>query len=105
MNIIIILIPVVFTLVYPNIGTILGYVGAFTGFVIMYLLPVMVHLKRMKTRIQNPLLAEALDLNAFKIAGVGTEKRPGEVLTSPKITLNDDFMRKRRTRVEESMQR
>lgn len=65
LNITIITIPLLFTLFYPHIGTILGYVGAFTGFAIMYLLPVMVHLKRMKTRITNPLLAEALDMNAF----------------------------------------
>jgi sodium-coupled neutral amino acid transporter 9 len=65
LNITIIAIPVLFTLFYPHIGTILGYVGAFTGFAIMYLLPVMVHLKRMKTRITNPLLAEAIDMNAF----------------------------------------
>lgn len=61
----IIIIPVIFTLFYPNVGTILGYVGAIGGFVIMYLLPVMIHLKRMKTKIQNPLLAEAIDMNAF----------------------------------------
>ena len=65
LNITIITIPMLFTLFYPHIGTILGYVGAFTGFAIMYLLPVMVHLKRMKTRITNPLLAEAIDMNAF----------------------------------------
>jgi hypothetical protein len=67
MNITIITIPLLFTLFYPKIGTILGYVGAFTGFAIMYLLPVMVHLKRMKTRITNPLLAEAMDMNEFKL--------------------------------------
>ena len=102
LNMVIILIPVFFTLVYPNIGTILGYVGAFTGFVIMYLLPVMVHLKRMKTRIQNPLLAEAIDMNAFRLDAAGTQRK-GEVLSSPKITLNDEFMKRRRLRVEESL--
>lgn len=65
LNVTIIIIPMLFTLFYPQIGTILGYVGAFTGFAIMYLLPVMVHLKRMKTRITNPLLAEAIEMNAF----------------------------------------
>lgn len=67
LNITIIIIPMLFTLFYPHIGTILGYVGAFTGFAIMYLLPVMVHLKRMKVRITNPLLAEAIDMNAFNM--------------------------------------
>jgi len=69
LNVVIITIPLLFTLFYPNIGTILGYVGAITGYLIMYILPVMVHLKRMKTRIENPLLAEAIDMNAFIARG------------------------------------
>jgi sodium-coupled neutral amino acid transporter 9 len=67
LNITICIIPMLFTLFYPHIGTILGYVGAFTGFAIMYLLPVMVHLKRIKLKITNPLLAEAIDMNAFNM--------------------------------------
>ncbi len=98
LNITIITIPMLFTLFYPNIGTILGYVGAFTGFAIMYLLPVMVHLKRMKLRITSPLLAEAIDMNAFQTSSVQKENAPP---SSPKININDDFLRKRRTRVAE----
>lgn len=69
LNVGIITIPLLFTLFYPQIGTILGYVGAITGYLIMYILPVMVHLKRMRTRIENPLLAEAIDMNAFLARG------------------------------------
>lgn len=104
LNITIITIPLLFTLFYPNIGTILGYVGAFTGFAIMYVLPVMVHLKRMKTRITNPLLAEAIDMNAFNMStpmpapeGIGARSAP----MSPKIKLNDEFLKKRRTKLDE----
>lgn len=99
MNITIITIPMLFTLFYPHIGTILGYVGAFTGFAIMYLLPVMVHLKRMKTRITNPLLAEALDMNAFLLS---TMQNNDGLPTSPKIKINDEFLKKRRTRLDEA---
>ena len=98
LNITIIIIPMLFTLFYPQIGTILGYVGAFTGFAIMYLLPVMVHLKRMKTRITNPLLAEAIDMNAFATSTVQKATGPP---SSPKININDEFLRKRKTRVAE----
>ena len=98
LNITIIIIPMLFTLFYPQIGTILGYVGAFTGFAIMYLLPVMVHLKRMKTRITNPLLAEAIDMNAF---ATSTVQKPTGPPSSPKININDEFLRKRKTRVAE----
>lgn len=69
LNVGIITIPLLFTLFYPQIGTILGYFGAITGYLIMYILPVMVHLKRMRTRIENPLLAEAIDMNAFLARG------------------------------------
>jgi sodium-coupled neutral amino acid transporter 9 len=56
-------IPLLFALFYPSIGTILGYVGALAGFGIIYVFPVLVHLKYMKTKIQNPLLAEAIKMN------------------------------------------
>lgn len=104
LNITIVTIPLLFTLFYPKIGTILGYVGAFTGFAIMYVLPVMVHLKRMKTRITNPLLAEAIDMNAFHMSmPIPKEDGFGENSTpmSPKIKLNDEFLRTRRTKLDE----
>lgn len=59
-------VPLLFALFYANIGTVLGYCGAISGFPIIYVLPVTVYLKRMKTRIENPLLAEALQRNEFK---------------------------------------
>ena len=62
-NLLITFIPLLFALFYPNIGTVLGYVGALAGFAIIYVFPVLVHLKYMKTKIQNPLLAEAIKMN------------------------------------------
>jgi len=85
-------IPLLFALFYPNIGTVLSFAGALPGFLIIYLLPVMVHLKRMKTRIMNPILAEAIDLNAFG-ASVGQAK--GGVPGTPKISVNDELLRRR----------
>ena len=85
-------IPLLFALFYPNVGTVLSFAGALPGFLIIYLLPVMVHLKRMKTRIMNPILAEAIDHNAFGAsAGPMNNGVPG----TPKITVNDEFLRKR----------
>lgn len=40
----IILVCMLFALFYPNIGTVLSYVGAICGFVIIYLLPILVYL-------------------------------------------------------------
>jgi sodium-coupled neutral amino acid transporter 9 len=44
-NIGITFVPLLFALFYPNIGTILGYIGAISGFFMIYLFPVLVHLK------------------------------------------------------------
>ena len=38
-------VPLLFALFYPNIGTILGYVGAISGFIIIYVFPVTVYMK------------------------------------------------------------
>lgn len=65
LNIGITFVPLLFALFYPNIGTVLSYVGALSGFMIIYFFPVMVHLKRMKMQIRNPLLAEALADKSF----------------------------------------
>jgi len=109
LNVGIITIPLLFTLFYPNIGTILGYMGALTGYLIMYILPVMVHLKRMKTRIDNPLLAEAIDMNAFIARGqVAKPEEIGGPPTSPKLRIRDDFLKKNRsqmTKIESNKQK
>lgn len=47
----IIVVNLLFALFYPNIGTVLSYVGAVCGFFIVYLLPVMVHLAQSREEI------------------------------------------------------
>ena len=37
--------PLLFALFYPNVGTILSYAGAISGFFIIYIMPVITHLK------------------------------------------------------------
>ena len=44
-----------FALFYPNIGTVLSYVGAICGFVIIYLLPVMVTIAQSREEIELKL--------------------------------------------------
>ena len=44
-----------FALFYPNIGTVLSWSGAVCGFVIIYLLPVMVYLAQSKQEIELKL--------------------------------------------------
>ena len=50
-----ILVCLCFALFYPNIGSVLSYVGAICGFVIIYLLPVMVYLSQKREEIDLTL--------------------------------------------------
>jgi len=59
-------IPFLFAILYPNVGTILTYIGSLAGFLIIYCAPVFVHLKKLKTEITNPLLARAIHTNEFE---------------------------------------
>jgi hypothetical protein len=65
LNISLIFIPLCFALFYPNIGTVLAYVSAISGFLIIFVFPVLVHLKKMRTKIQHPMFSEALTTNEF----------------------------------------
>ena len=51
----------------PHIGTLLGVFATLSGYLIIYIMPVFTHLKYMRTKITNPLLAEALVLNQYKL--------------------------------------
>lgn len=67
LNLVVSLIPLTFALFHPMIGSIIAYTGAVAGFVIIYCLPVMVFIKKKYLRITNPILAEAIELNQFKV--------------------------------------
>ena len=43
--------PLLFALFYPNVGIILSYAGAVSGFAIIYILPVTTYMKWRKTQI------------------------------------------------------
>lgn len=53
-------VPTMITIFYPKIGSILGLIGAVAGLLIVYILPVITHLKALKTKLEHPLLAEAI---------------------------------------------
>jgi hypothetical protein len=96
LNIFVTLIPLTLALTYPYIGTIMAFVGAFGGFFAVYLLPIMVHLKRRYTQITNPLLAEAISLNEFTVITDLSPKTARlavsssqELSKSPKIVISD----------------
>lgn len=54
------LVPTLITIFYPKIGSILGMIGAVAGLFIVYILPVITHLKKMRQDLQHPVLAMAI---------------------------------------------
>ena len=58
--------PFLCSIYIPHIGTLLAGVSTISGYLVIYILPVFVYLKHMRTKITNPLLAEALVMNEFK---------------------------------------
>jgi Mn2+/Fe2+ NRAMP family transporter len=61
----VILVCLMFSLFYPNIGVVLSYVGAICGFVIIYLLPVLVYLAQSKEEIYMTLRGQADQSNSM----------------------------------------
>ena len=59
-NTINLLIPLMITIFYPKVGSILGKIGSIAGVLIVYILPVITYLKKLKTELEHPLLARAI---------------------------------------------
>ena len=49
------LVPLLFAIFYPKIGSILGYAGAVSGFLMIYLVPVVAYLQMKRLEILDPL--------------------------------------------------
>lgn len=56
-------IPLGFSIFYPKIASILGYVGSVCGLVVIYFLPVCTYLTKLKHECDNPILAAANNVN------------------------------------------
>ena len=76
-------VPTLITIFYPKIGSILGNIGAVAGLLIVYILPVITYLKKYRTQIEHPLLAQAIDNDQFEFRTTGASTE----LKSPKIVI------------------
>ena len=47
-NLSVLIIQTVLGIVYPNVGSVLAYVGAFCGFILIYIIPTLVHFANMR---------------------------------------------------------
>ena len=82
LNFTILLVPALITIFYPQIGSILGLIGAVAGLFIVYILPVITHLKKVRTEIEHPLLAQAIAADQYEYRTTGTTE-----FKSPKIVI------------------
>ena len=57
------LVPLCVAVFYPQIATILSYVGAVCGLIVIYILPVLTYLVKFKTECDNPMLARAHEMS------------------------------------------
>mmetsp|Transcript_22503 Transcript_22503/g.27780 ORF Transcript_22503/g.27780 Transcript_22503/m.27780 type:complete len:139 (+) Transcript_22503:312-728(+) len=80
------LFPLICALYIPKISVLLSIVGTVAGYLIIYVLPIFVYMKHQRTKLTNPLLAEALVLNEFKTQKVDDK--------SPQIVLSNEYLRK-----------
>ena len=87
--------PLLFALFYPNVGTILSYAGALSGFFIIYIFPVITHLKFQRTKIMNPLLAEAIQMNEYNAAPKPNDFDADAPL-SPRIEISERYLNEQR---------
>ena len=85
-NITILLVPALITIFYPKIGSILGLIGAIAGLFIVYILPVITHLKKVRTEIEHPLLAQAIASDQYEFRTTGQNE-----FKSPKIVIRREI--------------
>ena len=57
------MIPLSITVFYPQIAIVLSYVGAVAGLFMIYFLPIVTYLVKLKNECDNPILYKALKMN------------------------------------------
>lgn len=104
-NAVLILIATVIGSTFPKVGSILGYVGGFVGLGLIYIIPIMVYLKRYKLNLESPKLVEALDNNLIQSVtdldqideGLTTTPKIGVLLSPDSTRLNKSDLIEDRT--------
>lgn len=104
-NAVLILIATVIGSTFPKVGSILGYVGGFVGLGLIYIIPIMVYLKRYKLNLESPKLVKALDNNLIQSVtdldqideGLTTTPKIGVLLSPDSTRLNKSDLIEDRT--------
>jgi hypothetical protein len=65
LTIAILCLPLLVTVFFPKVGSILGLIGSVAGLIIVYILPVITYLKKVRTECEHPILAKAIEKNLY----------------------------------------
>ena len=82
------MVPTLVAIIYPKVASVLGIIGSVAGLIIVYILPVITYLKKVKTECENPILAKALDKNMYEV-----NQNTSHLHMSPKIVVNNALLR------------
>lgn len=111
LNLCISVVPLMMALFYPKVGSILGIAASLSGFLMIYVVPVLAYMKMKKLEISNPLLAAALQENEVEVFvpnrnilpksfNLDTDGSTGNTASlppmslSPKIAISDRFLKR-----------
>jgi len=83
---------VILAIWYPHVGSMLGYAGGVTGLFTIYLLPVLVNLKRTWLAITNPILLKMLEKRI--ILSYDDIDKYEQYYNNPKLDLGTDVIPK-----------
>lgn len=88
------IIPLAITIFYPQIAGVLGYVGSFSGLFIVYFLPILTYLTKLKNDSENPLLADAnLIHQDYLLKKQYSSQKKKEGLTSIDLSSEDNSIK------------
>lgn len=76
-------IPFVICVFYPQIASLLGYLGAVFGCILVYFLPVLTYLRKLKEEADNPILADVIEMRySYLNDKLYSEKQPRQRVES-----------------------
>jgi len=82
------MVPTFVAIFYPKVASVLGIIGAIAGLLIVYILPVITYLKKVKTECEHPLLAKAIHKNEYEVKDIAHDLN-----VSPKITVSRKLLK------------
>ena len=65
LNTLILILPCIIAITYPNVGKVASFLGGLGGMVVIYFIPTVTFMSQKKTEIANPVLVHGLRLNKF----------------------------------------